>query len=272
MKALLPVKAQVMEQDEELAWFAGRTPRRLLAIPFGGPIPSPKSSLGVDLDGEWFDAQSDIFGGHRFLRVERERIVDWHHKSEPGPPSGNPRVIGDRVIGKGVLDLAPDDEGWWLDFWFKAGQQRISQIAKLRAMGTQLFGSSQPYAPDVKKAEGHIDVWPFIFETISPSPQNTYSVIRPKALLDDAAQAGINVSSAFRALLADAVALDASLADPSLAVGLAKSGREVSESNLSEIEAFIERLRLGYETAVQGATEMVARIRSKYMKDTHSDG
>lgn len=268
MKALLPIKASVMEDEAE--WFAGKMPRRLLAIPFGGPIPSPKSSLGVDLDGEFFDERTDIFGAHRFLRTERERIVDWHHKAEPAAPSGQ-KVIGDRVIGKGVLDLAPDDEGWWLDFWFKAGQDRTSLIRKLAERGTQLFGSSQPYAPDVKKANGHISVWPFIFETISPSPQNTWSVIRPKALLDDAREAGITVSSAFRALLADAVALDASLADPSLAVGLAKSGRELSEQNLAELDAMVEDWRSGYYSGMLRLKDLIARVRSKYMKET-TDG
>ena len=51
-KALLPIKAQVMAGDEETAWFAGKVPRRLLAIPFGGPIPSPMHTRGVDLDGD----------------------------------------------------------------------------------------------------------------------------------------------------------------------------------------------------------------------------
>lgn len=261
MKALLPVKAQLMEGDEEAAWFAGKVPRRLLAIPFGGPIPSGKSALGVDLDGEWFDEKSDIFGPHRFLRTERERIVDWHHKAEPAAPSGK-KVIGDRVIGKGILDVDPDDEGWWLDFWFKAGQERIALIQKLKDRGTQLFGSSQPYAPDVKKAGGHIEVWPFIFETISPSPQNTYSVVSPKALLDDATQAGINVSGAMRALLTDAVALDGSLRD--LAVGAAKAGREVSNDNLAELEETLEDWRRGYYSGQLRLQKLIERVRSKY--------
>lgn len=34
-KAVIPVKAQLMDADELEAWFAGRIPRRLLAIPFG---------------------------------------------------------------------------------------------------------------------------------------------------------------------------------------------------------------------------------------------
>ena len=51
-----------------------------------------------------------------------------------------------------------------------------------------LFGSSEPVQRLVKvnKATGHIDVWPYLRQTLSTSPQNTHSIIRPlKASLDD---------------------------------------------------------------------------------------
>jgi len=157
-KSFLPVKAAPLDSEEEAAWFAGRTSRRLLAIPFGGPIPSPKSVLGVDLDGEWFDERTDIYGNHRVLRQERDRIVDFHH--------GQSKLFARTVIGKATLDDEPDDEGWWVDFWFKAGQERVALIKRLAQRGAQLFGSSEPVKADVDiSPSGHIRVWPFLFET-----------------------------------------------------------------------------------------------------------
>lgn len=265
-KALLPVKAEILDGDEEAAWFAGQVPRRLLAIPFGGPIPSPIHPDGVDLDGETFTAGTDIYGSHRFLRRNRERLTDFHHRKDGR--------MGTAVIGKAVLDDEPADDGWWVDFWFKAGERRVDLIRRLKDRGAMLFGSSEPYAPEVKKAkDGAILVWPYILQTISTSPQNTYSVIRPKALLDDAAFAGIPVSDAFRALLADAIALDGSLRDPSLAVDAAKAGREVSHTNLAELEAMLDDWQHGYLSGQLRLKGLISRIRAKYTKeDTITNG
>lgn len=62
--------------------------------------------------------------------------------------------------------------------------------------------------------DGEITVWPFLFETLSTSPQNTYSVLRPKAMLD-AIQS--EVSPELAALFADLDALGADLSPTSIA-------------------------------------------------------
>lgn len=141
---------------------------RLLAIPFGGPIPSPKSPRGVDLDGEWFDEDTDI-------RVKgalpRSVPVDWHH--------GMDSTFKAEVIGK-AIDPEMDDEGWWVTVWLDHGARRLNLIKRLAEQGAQLFGSSQSSGPDVRKAStGHIEVWPYVAQALSTSPQNTHSVIRP---------------------------------------------------------------------------------------------
>jgi hypothetical protein len=147
---------------------------RLLAIPFGGPIPSPKSSRGTDLDGEWFSERTDI-------RPDwiKSRVVDWHH--------GGDDLFGRQAIGKAV-DPMMDEDGWWVTVWLDHGQRRINLIKKLAERGAQLFGSSESVSGLVKKdkASGEILVWPYLRQTLSTSPQNTFSVLRSaKAALDD---------------------------------------------------------------------------------------
>ncbi len=139
---------------------------RLLAIPFGGPIPSPHTPLGVDLDGEWFDKATD-------LQLDRftSREVDWHH--------GKDATLKSTTIGKAV-DPVMDDDGLWVTVWLNHGERRIALIKELAERGAQLFGSSQSIPGEVVKAgTGHIDVWPYFKQTLSTSPQNTLSVMRP---------------------------------------------------------------------------------------------
>jgi hypothetical protein len=191
MKALIPIKAKPLDDDELTAWFEGRVPRRLLAIPFGGPIPSAKSKLGVDIDGEWFSPRTDIYGTYSQLRSTRDRLVDFHHGLDP---TG---MMGNTIIGKSILDPDPDEDGWWVDVWLKAGEKRLSLIKRLVERGAQLFGSSQAAYKKADPDTGEILEWPFYIETLSTSPQNTYSVLRPamKAALDSA---DLDVSEALR--------------------------------------------------------------------------
>lgn len=163
-----PIKAQHMDADELSAWFDGRIPRRLLAIPFGGPLG------GKDLDGEYFSPRTDIKAAWLPFRV-----VDWHH--------GRDEIMGRTALGKADnLELAED--GWWVDVWFAHGEKRIELIRKLAERGAQLFGSSESVAGMVRKADdGEILVWPYWRQTLSTSPQNTFSALRPfKAAIEDA--------------------------------------------------------------------------------------
>lgn len=146
---------------------------RLLAIPFSGPIPSPKAPRGVDLDGEWFSPRTDI-------RPEwlKSRAVDWHH--------GADEVLRREVIGKAV-DPIMDEEGWWVTVWLDHGARRLSLVRKLAERGAKLFGSSESVAGLVERdrKSGEILVWPYWRQTLSTSPQNTHSIIRPiKAVLE----------------------------------------------------------------------------------------
>lgn len=257
-KALLPIKAEQLDDAETRDWFAGKRPRRLLAIPFGGPIPSPKSPKGVDLDGEWFDEHTDLTGGYKALVQSRERLVDWHHA---GDPTG---VMGKALIGRAELDDEPEEDGLWADFWFSKGQERISKIKALARRGAELFGSSQAAFKKADPVTGHIDVWPYYLQTITTSPQNTLSVIRAKAVLDGADQAGIAISDQMRSLLAEMLDLGSSLSDPSATGdGWAKAGRELSGANEQEIADAIEEVMAGNNRLLA----FLERVRAKYHKE-----
>jgi cation transport regulator ChaB len=235
-KALLPVKAQQMDDDELDAWFAGRVPRRLLAIPFGGPIPSLKSPIGVDLDGEWFSQRTDIFGGEQALIDSKERLLDWHH--------GRDELMRRVVIGKTMLDPDPDQDGWWVEAWLNAGSKHLEMVRRLVQRGAQLFGSSEATRKEVNPDTGEITEWPMYLETLTTRPSNTLSILRPaKALLDEINESGVEVHAGLISLLSD---LDALSSDLSPTSSRGKATAMAGRVSTAELEAAIEEL---YETA-----------------------
>ena len=197
-KSLGELKAEPMDGTQLDRWLGGKIPRRILMVPFGGPLPGGKA--GLDLDGEYFDDATDLYGPFPALRTSRERLVDWHHDSDP---TG---VMKGAILGRAVFDEQPEGEGYWADFWANAGEKRRELVAALERRGVPLFGSSQAVRGAVKKADdGHIDTWPLIRHTITTSPQNTYAVVPPlKALLT----ADIPLEVGIAALKAALVGLD----------------------------------------------------------------
>jgi cation transport regulator ChaB len=242
--AMQPVKATVLDDDSF----------RLLAIPFGGPIPQRDAPRGVDLDGEWFSPRTDIKPAWFDTR-----LVDWHH--------GHDDLMGRAVLGKAV-DLGPfggagdepDEDGWWVTVWLAHGERRVDLVKKLAERGAKLYGSSESVAGLVQKARsGEILSWPYVRQTLSTSPQNTYSVLRPlKATLDDYLSSGLLPSAAFWADTERAMRdLGASLRDPSLrrAIDGAKSGRVLSGVNESALRDALDVL----DVALGRLREVVSR-------------
>lgn len=227
---------------------------RLCAIPFGGPIPSKGAPRGVDLDGEYFSPRTDIKPD--WLPA---RIVDWHHGHDP--------VMGRAELGK-AIDLGrfdgasnePDEDGWWVTVWLKHGERRVDLVRKLADRGAQLYGSSESVAGLVQKAkDGEILTWPYVRQTLSTSPQNTYSVLRPlKATIDELIAEGVPPGVAFWADAERAMAaLGGSLRDPSLAraIDAAKAGRVFSGRNESDLLEALGNL----DTALGRLKEVMAR-------------
>lgn len=220
---LSPVKASPIGDDAY----------RLLAFPFTGPLPVP-GTRGVDLDYQQFTERTDIKPDWLPFRP-----LDWHHG---GDPTGR---MGRAVLGKAV-DLGrfdgpskePDEDGWWVTVWLDLGQKRANLIRKLQERGGTLYGSSEtlpgvatvkardgsirPWAPGLP---GEIVTWPYWRQTLSTSPQNTHSVLRPlKATLDEIAAAGEEPNPAFWTDLEDALtSLGTSLRDlPGVRAGFGK--------------------------------------------------
>lgn len=171
------LKAEPMETSKLDRWLSGAIPRRILMVPFGGPLPGGKA--GRDLDHEYFDADTDLFGPYPALRRSRDRLVDWHHDQDP-----TGRMKG-ALLGHALFDADPEADGYWADFWANAGEKRRELIARLERDEVPLYGSSQAVASAVRKADdGHIEVWPLIRHTITTSPQNTFAAVPPlKAVL-----------------------------------------------------------------------------------------
>ncbi len=212
-----PIKATLLDDDHF----------RLLAIPFTGPIGNR------DLDGEWFSPKTNI---HPSLLPAR--LVDWHHGKDP--------LMGRTVLGKAVLEPEPDDEGWWVDVWLNHGEKRLALVKRL-AEKQPIFGSSE--ALWSKKADtGEILEWPYWRQTLSTSPQNTHSVIRPamKATLEDMETAGIAVDERVSTFIDDLDALGVDLRSTSLGEDVAKAGRVLAGRNEARLRGARDRLATGY--------------------------
>lgn len=232
MKATGELKAEPMDTAALDSWLAGKRSRRILAVPFGGPLPG--GTKGRDLDGEYFDADVDLFGPYPILRTTRERLVDWHHGDDP-----TMRMKG-AILGRIVMDELPQDDGYWADFWANAGERRRALIGQLEAGGVPLFGSSQAAAGIRKANDGHILVWPLIRHTITTSPQNTWAVVPPlKALLTTAGTFdGVSVGAMKAAALG---LLDPSIGGP--ASDGASSGSARADAVIAEAERFLANRR-----------------------------
>lgn len=241
---LRPMKASLLDDDAF----------RLLAFPFGGPIPHPAFPGGVDVDGQTFSPATDI---------KRDwfdsRIVDWFHGNDPR--------MGRAILGKatdlGRFDGAsnePDEDGWWVTVWLKRGEERVNLVKRLAERAT-IYGSSEtgPGLASIKAIDGtvrpwsrsipgEIIRWPYLRQTLAAIAQNTYSVIRPlKATLDDyvaegelpAAAFWTDLEAAMRDLGTDLRATSGY--DPGALA--AKSGRVLSQANEADLRAALDAAR-----------------------------
>lgn len=208
-----PIKATLLDDDHF----------RLLAIPFGGPIG------GRDLDGQFFSTNTNI---HPDLLPAR--LVDWHHGKDP--------LMGRTVLGKALLDPEPDEDGWWVDVWLDHGQKRVNLVKRL-AEKAPIFGSSEALWSKAS-AEGEILDWPYWRQTLSTSPQNTHSIVKPamKATLDDMTTAGIAVDDRIRSFITDLDALGVDLRSTSLGEDAAKAGRVLASRNETRLREAIAAL------------------------------
>lgn len=216
MKTLTEIKATILDDDAF----------RLLALPFGGPIPFPGAPRGADLDRQWFSEHTDF--GSAPGRVP----VTWHH--------GLDKTMGKAAIGE-AGDLDFDDDGGWVTVWLKHGERRVNLIQRLAEEGARIFGSSEAMpgtgrlrkgsieTPWHRGAPGEITRWHYGGQTLSTSPQNTNSILTPvKATLADLSAGEYEPDRSFFDDLSRF--LDNLRADPAPS-GEAKAGRVLATRN-----------------------------------------
>lgn len=157
---------------------------RVLAIPYGGPF------KGKDLDGEFFSARTDIKPDW----FDRRPLV-WHHNLD--------KAMADPVIGTSD-DLEQKDDGWWSTVWLNRSNQYWAAVDKLLQAG-KIYGSSGSLPNFVKTdaKTGEILVWPYIEQTLTPTPSNFYSVVVASKAIDHFTEADIGLSPAVRGLITD---------------------------------------------------------------------
>lgn len=267
------MKAEPLTTSQLDRWLAGKMPRRHLAIPFGGPIAKADAPLGADPEGEWFDADTDLYGPFPWLRQSRERLVDWHHTTFGAhggyeDPTG---VMKGAILGRIILDAEPSEEeidgetyaGVWADFWANAGEKRRSLVAALERRSAPLFGSSQPVAKAVRiDPSGHIAVWPVRFHTITTSPINPYAVLPPMkaSILDDPYLAELSVGALRAFLTGEDNPTSDLLPTSSRGEGEAKAGRVLSGINEQDIDEAVN--------AMLGAAERLRNVLSRQRMET----
>lgn len=253
-KAFFDVKAQLMTSRELDAWLAGERPRRVMAVPFGGPLDQDVVPRGRDLDGQYFDEKSDLTGPYAGLKATRSRIVDWHHDGA-GVPKDAQWMKGS-ILGRIDMDPDPSEmhyedeiiEGVAADWWARAGERRLALVKALSRKNKPIFGSGQAlYAK--AGVDGHIDEFPMYRWTASTSPQNTWAVIPPlKAVLGSDLPFDEVGLAALRAAIVGLDALDpdllTGLSDDGLAAArIAKAGRVLSGVNEAELRRAMEALQ-----------------------------
>jgi hypothetical protein len=180
---------------------------RVLSIPFGGPFE------GKDFDGEFFSPRTDIKADW----FDRRPLV-WHHNLDG-------TMKADPVMGT-ADDTEKDDEGWWSTIWLDRSHQYWAQVDALLRAG-KVYGSSGSLPAFVKtdRKTGEILVWPFIEQTLTPTPANPYARIVPAKAIAHFDEANLILPPAVRGFLSD---LDSPTADlrPDLATAVDAATRQ----------------------------------------------
>lgn len=158
---------------------------RVLAIPFGGPLD------GRDLDGEFFSARTDIKPDW----FDRRPLI-WHH-GQDGTMKADP------VLGTSD-DVEIGDEGWWATLWLDRSHRYWAQIDQLLRSG-KVYGSSGslPHFVRTDRKTGEILVWPYIEQTLTPTPSNYFSRVVPQKAIAHFDEAGLGLPPAVRGLITD---------------------------------------------------------------------
>jgi len=139
---------------------------RMLAVPYGGPIPKRLAPQGADLDGEWFSERTELrVGPHTAVPVL------FHHDNDP-----TGRVRG-RLGWASNWIRSP--RGWLADV--ELDDTPSTRLVRRLSDRVELFGSTSAErgAPVRREPTGEILYWPVAELSLSPSPQNVMAIHLP---------------------------------------------------------------------------------------------
>lgn len=136
---------------------------RMLAIPYSGPIPRPGIPGGVDLDGEYFSPATETG-----LTPYSEIKVLFHHSRDP---------LG--LLKGARLGTASE---WYrtLDGWrcrVELADSPQVELLRLLSRRVPIFGSTATTGGKQREPDGHITEWIVDELSLSPVPQNLFSII-----------------------------------------------------------------------------------------------
>lgn len=134
-----------------------------LGVPYRGP------DNGKDLDGEFFDEETDFL-----LDDYTDRPLRYQH--------GRDSLIKYDKIGT-VKEITRQERGLWVQSQIDRRNQYADMLEEL--LGKNVLGYSsgaQDSAAKIDPATGHIERWPIVEMTLTPTPANPYAVIFAKTL------------------------------------------------------------------------------------------
>jgi hypothetical protein len=136
----------------------------ILAIPFGGPFEG-----GKDSDGEYFSERTDLALDWFPMR----RPLLFHHGLDETGPGVSPVGYVD------VTTARKTPEGWWVRAWLDKQHRYFAEIGQL-IEEEALFASSGAMPHLVRKArDGEITRWPWVEQSLTPTPANLFSLVQP---------------------------------------------------------------------------------------------
>ena len=134
-----------------------------LGVPFGGP------ANGRDLDNQFFDKDTDFM-----LADYASRPLRYQH--------GMDATVKYAKIGE-VKAISETDAGLWVQSQIDLHNDYASMIEEVLGKGALGYSSgAQDSAVKIDWATGHIDRWPIVEMTLTPTPANPYAMIASKRI------------------------------------------------------------------------------------------
>ena len=134
-----------------------------LGAPYYGP------SAGKDLTGEYFDKDTDFCPD--WFKV---RPLLYHHGLDP--------VIKTAPIGQ-ITEWALKDEGLWVKGQLDKSNRYWEQIKALIKAGKLYFSSGGLSHLVEKEPNGHIKKWPWVEQSLTPTPANPMAEFAFKSII-----------------------------------------------------------------------------------------